>query len=133
MKYNGSELSGDNMHDQDEIPTLRAIVSRWEGGLQAQLLELDLAVQGATQEQLLAEFAHAITVSYEAAMDHKETPFLNMGVPPKSLSAQWKDGQSNRQSSCIALRDDVAIALATYLHIQRSSARRVVFEEAQAA
>jgi hypothetical protein len=122
--YKGSETIGDNMYD--ETPTLRAVVSQWKGGLQAQLLELDIAVQGSTHEQILAEFAHAITVSYEVAVMNGETPFVNLGMPPKSIQRRWKS-TCPPESSIIELRDEVASALAAFLQMGRPI-RRVTLE-----
>lgn len=109
---------------------LRAIVSRWSGGLQAQLLELDIAVQGQTEDDLLLEFAHAITVSYEIATAHGEAPFSSIGEPPKSFKDQWRS--CAMKTGFIELRDDVAIALATALR-WRKPAGSVVFQDALAA
>lgn len=110
---------------------LRAIVSRWSGGLQAQLLELDIAVQGESEDQLLAEFAHAITVSYEIAIAHGEAPFSSIGEPPKALRDQWRS-TNGMKSGFIELRSEVALALATALR-WRKPVGSVVLEDAVAA
>lgn len=120
---------GDDMLGDQRM--LRAIVSRWSGGLQAQLLELDIAVQGENHEQLLAEFAHAITVSYEIAIAHGEAPFSSIGQPPKAISDQWKSSNEIK-SGCIKLRSEVALALATALRWRKPVAS-VMLEDLVAA
>ncbi len=114
-----------------EQNSLRAIVSPWKGGLQAQLLELDIAVQGADEAELLREFAHAITVSYEISIAHQEAPFSNFGEPPKAIRDQWRSSNAIR-SGMIKLRDDVAFALSTALR-WRKPAGAVALEDAVAA
>jgi hypothetical protein len=111
--------------------TLRAIVSRWSGGLQAQLLELDIAVQGANEDQLLEEFAHAITVSYEIAVAHGEAPFSNIGEPPKPIRDQWRSCNSMK-TGWIKLSPEVSMALATALR-WRKPVGSVMLEDAVAA
>lgn len=128
MSYQHSEPKGNDMSRDQNM--LRAIVSRWSGGLQAQLLELDVAVQGADEDQLLAEFAHAITVSYEIAEAHGEAPFSSIGEPPKAIREQWRSSNVIK-SGCIELRDEVAIALATALR-WRKPVGSVMLEDAVA-
>lgn len=112
---------------------LRAIVSRWPGGLQAQLLELDIAVHGSSHEELLAEFAHAITVSYEVAVAHKEAPFSSIGVPPKAVQEQWQSKvMKGMKTGEIELEDDIAMALATALRWRKPEIS-VTLEEPVAA
>jgi len=111
--------------------SLRVIVSRWSGGLQAQLLELDIAVQGQTENQLLAEFAHAITVSYEIAKAHGEAPFASIGEPPKSIRDQWRCVPLTTRH-VIELDEEVALALATALR-WRKPVGSVMLEDAVAA
>lgn len=110
---------------------LRAIVTRWAGGLQAQLLELDIAVQGSDEHQVLAEFAHALTVSYEVAVAHGEAPFSSIGEPPKSIRDQWRSSNGMKQG-CINLSTEVAIALATALR-WRKPVGSMMLEDAVAA
>lgn len=123
-KVSGSK--GDIMPDDQN--RLRAIISRWSGGLQAQLLELDIAVQGANEKQLLAEFAHAITVSFEIAKAHGEAPFASVGEPPKSVRDQWRSG-TIKTPGWIELKKEVALALATALR-WRNPVGSVVLEDA---
>jgi hypothetical protein len=94
---------------------LRAVVSRWSGGLQAQLLELDLAVQGADHDEIFKEFAHAITVSYEIAVAHGEAPFSSIGQPPKAIQDQFVCSKNKEITGWIPLKDEIAMALATAL------------------
>lgn len=105
---------------------LRAFISPFNGGFQAQLLELDIAVQGKTFEDILVEFAHAITVHYEIALDLKEAPFASLEPAPMQFQAKWREGLST-QSGHIALEAEVAMALATALRI-RNPIQSVVFE-----
>jgi hypothetical protein len=100
---------------------LRAIVSRWSGGLQAQLLELDIAVQGTDLDQILAEFSHAITVSYEIAMDLGEVPFLNLREPPKATRDRWRS--CNRTPGSVKLTKEIVMALATALRWPKPKTR----------
>lgn len=111
--------------------TLRAIVTRCAGGLQAQLLELDIAVQGSDEDTLLFEFAHAITVSYEIAVAHGEAPFASVGEPPKAIRDKWRP-TTEMKTGCIELRDEVAMALATALR-WRKPVGCVMFEDTIAA
>lgn len=124
-----SEFKDDAM--PDERNTLRAMVSRWAGGLQAQLLELDIAVQGADEQQLYAEIAHAITVSYEIAVKHGEAPFSSIGEPPKPIRDQWRPSNASKPG-WIQLREEVAMALATALR-WRKPVGSVTLEEAMCA
>lgn len=130
MAHQKPERRDNNMTD-DQNNTLRAIVHRCPGGLQAQLLELDIAVQGPDEDQLLAELAHAITISYEIAVAHGEAPFSSIGEPPKAVRDQWRSSNGIRQG-CITLKAEVAMALATALR-WRKPVGSVLFEEAMAA
>jgi hypothetical protein len=131
LSNDSPESKGDAMSDQN---ALRAIVSRWSGGLQAQLLELDLAVQGENYDRILLEFAHAITVSFEVSVAHGEAPFASIGEPPKAIRDQWRSNEKccDITTGWIELRDEVAMALATALR-WRKPAGSVVFEQAVAA
>lgn len=117
----------------DDQNSLRIIVSRWGGGLQAQLLELDIAVQGQTEDELLAEFSHAITVSYEIAMAHGEAPFASIGEPPKPIRDQWRSAPMvAAKRGFIELKEEIALALATALR-WRKPVGSVILEDAVAA
>lgn len=106
---------------------LRAIISPFDGGLQAQLLELDIAVQGATVEEILGEFSHAITTYYEAARDLDEAPFADLDIAPQQYQGRWREGMSSQKGN-IELSEEVALALSTALRT-RKRIREVVFEE----
>lgn len=123
-EHRGNDMSADQN-------SLRAIVTRCQHGLQAQLLELDIAVQGQDEHTLLAEFAHAITVSYEIAMAHGEAPFSSVGEPPKAIREKWR-ASTEMKCGYIELRDEVALSLATALR-WRKPVGSVAFEDAVAA
>ena len=71
---------------------LRAVVSPHEGGVEAQLLEIDIAARANDIESLLKELGHAIVASYEIALDlgnrhlgvlNAQAATLNLALPLK--------------------------------------------------
>jgi hypothetical protein len=105
---------------------LRAIVApTGDGRLQAQLLELDIAVVGANIDEILTEVAHAIIVSYEVALEHNEAPFALIADAPQMLKSKWRQAASGN-TRCFHLPEDVAMALATALR-KRKPIRSIVY------
>ena len=97
-------------------PRIRALAKlRDHSGVEAQLLDIDIAVRGKDIKEVLAEVKYAIIASYQIAVDLGETPFVNL-VDLKTLRFhnQWADDAS-RSVGCIDLPDNVAQALAAVL------------------
>ena len=115
-------LRGAEMNENDF--QLRAIVSKRDGGLEAQLLEIDIAARSQDVDGLLEEIAHAITVTFEIAKDLGNTPFVDILEAPPTFHNQWHDGQGTQQVGWIELAEPVAEALAAALR-QRKPIRRI--------
>lgn len=100
-------------------PKLSAIVSQCEHGLEAQLLEIDIAVRADTMEGLLSELAYVITVEYRIAKERGKTPFGRIEEAPQEYWDMWKLLEASgdiSQTSTLNLSDDVREALAIALH-----------------
>jgi hypothetical protein len=95
---------------------LRAIVASTDGGFEAQLLELDIAVQSSTVDGLLKELGHALTVSFDVSTELGETPFANLGCAPWNFQRRWhEDGGGIKDEHEIEVPEEVAKALAAIL------------------
>jgi hypothetical protein len=93
---------------------LRAIIASRDGGMEAQLLEIDIAARGADLDSLLREIGHAITVSYEVSLDLGEAPFSNLMSAPMQFQSQWNDlNHSAKKIGYVSLPEDVGMALAS--------------------
>lgn len=98
---------------------LHAIVAEFDGLIEAQLLELDIAVQAKSEEALLDELAHAITMEYRIAKHHGKTPFVHLAQAPSEFVRM---GESTKDSDwhCMGelkLDDAVIEALAVALKV----------------
>lgn len=113
----------------NESCQLRAIIAPMGADrLQAQVLELDIAVSGANVDELIAEIQHAIIVSYDVAMECKEAPFALISEAPASVKDKWTPGTQS-ESKGFHLPDNVAMALATALR-KRKPIKTIEFERA---
>jgi len=112
---------------QEKNCQLSAVVATKDGGVEAQLLEFDIAARGATIEDILEELGYAITLSYEIAMDLGQTPFINLPKAPPHFQMRWNDSPA-KQVGVIDLPEDVGLALAIALHFREPIHQIPVFE-----
>jgi hypothetical protein len=115
--------------------SLRALLTGRDGYIEAQILELDIAVRASSLEGVLEEFQHAIIVLYRAARKLGVTPFVNIPTAPSEFWDRWKDrdGKHADHAGDISLPEEVADALATALRVDRPLQKVPVFKLRQAA
>ena len=97
--------------------TLRALVrSSEDGGCEAQLLELDIAVHAANEDALLRQLEYILTAEYTLAMEAGLTPFANMvKATPQAFHDGW-EASGLPKVRPINLGTEVVQALAIALH-----------------
>lgn len=71
--------------------SVHALIVEGGDGFEAQMLELDIAVRGATHGDIIREFEHAITILYEAAMMLGLEPFAGIQAAPTAIQERWID------------------------------------------
>ncbi len=101
---------------------LRAVTTESrDGWMEAQLLDLDLAIRARTMDGVLAEIEHAIVVLYLAAKKLGTTPFATTPQAPKQFREAWKQaiGGAGSQVGVINLPAEVGEALATALRVSK--------------
>lgn len=121
------------MHPHDL--TLRGLLYTENDGVEAQLLELDLAVRAHDMNGVIEEFGHAIIVLYEAAIKLGVTPFANIKAAPAEFQEKWVDCNASCSSPVgyISLPEEVAYALAIALRANRPLREIPFFEFKKAA
>lgn len=100
---------------------LRAIVRHADGGrewLEAQLLELDIAVSASTYGQLVKEIEHALVMEYQIAIENNRTPFAAIvNKTPSAYTSWWAECEtSGTKNRSLNLPREVSLALAMILH-----------------
>jgi hypothetical protein len=110
---------------------LRAMVVAREGGVEAQLLELDIAAMGRDVPDLLNEIRHALIVTYEIAKELGETPFTSvMPHPAYHFQSRCDDDDSGEEMGTIELPENVGEALAAALHALKPIRAITVYNKA---
>jgi hypothetical protein len=105
---------------QDKNCQLRALVATCDGGIQARLVELEIAAFGKDVNELLKELGHAITVAYRVAKEFGETPFVKFMKEDNKDADLWDSLSSQNPSSplgSIAVPSEVGEALAAFLRL----------------
>jgi hypothetical protein len=98
-----------------EPMTLRILVETSDDGwLEAQMLELDIAVAAQDHEQLLAELQHAIESHYHIARHLKRTPFVNQTAVPEEFERKWNDAGASPMGA-LFIAEEIVDALAAVL------------------
>lgn len=100
---------------------LRAIARNVGGLIEAQLLELDIAVSASNVDDLVREIEHAIIAEYMIAREHGFTPFAAIAHrTPEHFKAWWPvaaaEGDRSLTTRDLNLPDEVMDALAIALH-----------------
>jgi len=98
---------------------LRAVVASRSGGVEAQLLEIDIAARAESVDGLLKEIAHALVVTYDIAAEAGEAPFFDIKPAPADFHARFENNKGGSKVEYINLPDQVAVALATALHARK--------------
>jgi hypothetical protein len=112
--------------------SLRALLSEGaDGSIQAQLLELDIAVRADSLDGVLREFEHAIIVLYQAARKDGATPFATTREAPARFRRKWEslngNGAAAPTEGRINLPPEIADALAIRLRADRAALEIPVF------
>jgi hypothetical protein len=116
---------------QDFDCELHAKVAHRNGGVEAQLVEIDIAARSGSIDGLLAEIRHAIIVTYEIAKDLGETPFVSILCPSEICGRLHV--QQEEQIGVIELPAHVGEALAAALRLHRPITKIPVFPARKAA
>jgi hypothetical protein len=112
------------MHDCE--CQLTAHVEHRNGGVEAQLLEIDIAAKSDTIPNLLQELGHAIAVSYDIAKEVGETPFVKLLWTAPGLLDGHGHGHA-KPLGYITLRKDIAESLAATLRLLKPIDKIPVF------
>lgn len=103
--------------NDDDI--LHMVMTDCGGGLlEARLLELDLAVSGASEAELLDELRYAIIANHEVAVERGLTPFANLYRERSEYRGEIESNHFD-EIGVLDLPQEVSKALAIALHQPR--------------
>jgi len=94
---------------------LRVLAVENDRFMGAQLLELDIAVRGSSQDPVLEEMRHALLIEYKIAKRFGRVPFVHLVHVPDDVQNKWREDKA----SSIGRLDpplEVREALASVLH-----------------
>jgi hypothetical protein len=106
---------------------LHAHVAVASDNVEVQLRELDIAVRGKNVDDALRELEHAITITYQIALDLGQTPFVDLLTSVNIFESQ---GHSGKEFGVINLPEDVGAALAAALRMRKPVRQISVFKNA---
>lgn len=91
---------------------LRAKVKDGPDWWEAKLLDLDIAADGASEDEMLRQVEYALVAEYHLALKYGQTPFVKIFTKdcPEEVRKSWEDGSKNLRT--LNLPDVVRQALA---------------------
>lgn len=98
---------------------LTVVIEENDGFLDAQMIELDIAVRAKSDKELLEEIEYAILMEYRMAKKYGRVPFVNLvGAVPERYrkQAERASPESFEKLGDLMLDSDVMEALAIVLH-----------------
>lgn len=105
-------------------PLLRAVIRQIDGRVEAQLLELDIAVCAESEVEAIKQISYQLSLQYRIARERNQTPFAALVGRTPAHFADWWGGavEADRtKEHSIDLPDEVLDALAIALHRSKSA------------
>jgi hypothetical protein len=97
-------------------PLLRAMFREFDGLIEAQLIDLDIAVSAESIDAVVKKIEYALQLEYQIACENESTPFCNLvHRVPASFASGWGEAKQTETRE-ITLPEEVMFALAIALH-----------------